>query len=75
MSMYLKLGNTNAVTLYTLHNAGGEAYHNLMSRFRANLVISGYPPFAEDSWGQVVIGEETFMVITCIYVHVQRGPF
>jgi uncharacterized protein YcbX len=28
-----------------------------MNRFRPNLVVSGAPPFAEDGWGEIAIGE------------------
>ncbi|MPW35800.1 MOSC domain-containing protein [Vibrio sp. B1Z05] len=33
-----------------------------MSQFRTNLVIEGVPPFAEDSWEKIAIGEVEFKV-------------
>ncbi|HCR49119.1 MAG TPA: MOSC domain-containing protein [Rhodothermales bacterium] len=33
-----------------------------MSRFRPNLVVSGFEPFEEDQWKEVKIGEVTFAV-------------
>lgn len=37
---------------------GGDAV--TMDRFRANLVVSGCAPFAEDAWGEFRIGEAVF---------------
>lgn len=34
-----------------------------MNRFRPNIVVSGFEPFAEDSWETVRIGEVTFDVV------------
>jgi uncharacterized protein YcbX len=34
-----------------------------MDRFRPNLVISGAPPWAEDTWRRVRVGEVTFRVV------------
>ncbi|KAK0137586.1 Molybdenum cofactor sulfurase [Merluccius polli] len=35
---------------------------NLISRFRANLVIAGVEPFEEDTWSQLIIGNARFLV-------------
>uniref|UniRef100_A0A8C5C937 Molybdenum cofactor sulfurase n=1 Tax=Gadus morhua TaxID=8049 RepID=A0A8C5C937_GADMO len=35
---------------------------DLISRFRANLVIAGVEPFEEDSWSQLIIGNAQFLV-------------
>lgn len=40
---------------------GGHALP--MNRFRPNLVITGCPPFAEDGWGRVRIGNIGFRVV------------
>jgi uncharacterized protein YcbX len=34
-----------------------------MNRFRPNLVVSGFEPFAEDSWKKIKIGEQIFHVV------------
>lgn len=34
-----------------------------MSRFRPNLVVSGFPAFAEDSWEEITIGDARFFVV------------
>jgi uncharacterized protein len=34
-----------------------------MDRFRPNLVISGAPPWAEDTWRRIRVGEVTFRVV------------
>ncbi|XP_055757916.1 molybdenum cofactor sulfurase-like isoform X1 [Salvelinus fontinalis] len=36
--------------------------HELISRFRANLVISGLEPFEEDDWSHLIIGNTHFQV-------------
>uniref|UniRef100_A0A8C7VKR1 Molybdenum cofactor sulfurase n=1 Tax=Oncorhynchus mykiss TaxID=8022 RepID=A0A8C7VKR1_ONCMY len=36
--------------------------HELVSRFRANLVISGLEPFEEDDWSHLIIGNTHFQV-------------
>ncbi|XP_029609047.1 molybdenum cofactor sulfurase isoform X1 [Salmo trutta] len=36
--------------------------HELISRFRANLVISGLDPFEEDDWSHLIIGNTHFQV-------------
>ncbi|XP_056465404.1 molybdenum cofactor sulfurase isoform X2 [Gadus chalcogrammus] len=35
---------------------------DLISRFRANLIIAGVEPFEEDSWSQLIIGNAQFLV-------------
>ncbi|KAG7999948.1 Transmembrane 9 superfamily member 3 [Nibea albiflora] len=35
---------------------------NVISRFRANLVIAGVEPFEEDNWSHLIIGNTRFMV-------------
>lgn len=35
---------------------------NVISRFRANLVIAGVEPFEEDNWSHLIIGSTRFMV-------------
>ncbi|CAL8256886.1 unnamed protein product [Lota lota] len=35
---------------------------NLISRFRANLVVAGVEPFEEDTWSQLIIGDAQFLV-------------
>ncbi|XP_038593086.1 molybdenum cofactor sulfurase isoform X1 [Micropterus salmoides] len=35
---------------------------NVISRFRANLVITGVEPFEEDNWSHLIIGNTHFMV-------------
>ncbi|XP_070833976.1 molybdenum cofactor sulfurase [Chaetodon trifascialis] len=35
---------------------------NVISRFRANLVIAGVEPFEEDNWSHLIIGNTQFMV-------------
>ncbi|TMS04621.1 Molybdenum cofactor sulfurase [Larimichthys crocea] len=35
---------------------------NVISRFRANLVIAGVEPFKEDNWSHLIIGNTRFMV-------------
>ncbi|XP_070772305.1 molybdenum cofactor sulfurase [Enoplosus armatus] len=35
---------------------------NVISRFRANLVITGVEPFEEDNWSHLIIGNTRFMV-------------
>lgn len=35
---------------------------NVISRFRANLVIAGVEPFEEDNWSHLIIGNIHFMV-------------
>ena len=35
---------------------------NLISRFRANLVVAGVEPFEEDTWSQLIIGNTQFLV-------------
>ncbi|CAL8284479.1 unnamed protein product [Arctogadus glacialis] len=35
---------------------------DLISRFRANLVVAGVEPFEEDSWSQLIIGNAQFLV-------------
>lgn len=34
-----------------------------MDRFRSNLVVSGFEPFAEDGWKRIRIGDVEFMVV------------
>jgi uncharacterized protein len=34
-----------------------------MSRFRPNLVVSGCPPYAEDGWLQICIGEMSLQLV------------
>ncbi|KAF3708477.1 Transmembrane 9 superfamily member 3 EP70-P-iso SM-11044-binding protein Precursor [Channa argus] len=36
---------------------------NIISRFRANLVIAGVEPFEEDNWSHLIIGNTQFVVI------------
>ncbi|XP_033469369.2 molybdenum cofactor sulfurase isoform X1 [Epinephelus lanceolatus] len=36
---------------------------NVISRFRANLVIAGVEPFEEDNWSHLIIGNTRFMVV------------
>lgn len=36
--------------------------HNVISRFRANLVIAGIEPFEEDNWSHLIIGNTRFVV-------------
>uniref|UniRef100_A0A671XLC5 Molybdenum cofactor sulfurase n=1 Tax=Sparus aurata TaxID=8175 RepID=A0A671XLC5_SPAAU len=36
--------------------------YNVISRFRANLVIAGVEPFEEDNWSHLIIGNTRFMV-------------
>ncbi|KAM6922165.1 molybdenum cofactor sulfurase [Lycodopsis pacificus] len=36
--------------------------HNVISRFRANLVIAGVEPFEEDNWPHLIIGNTRFVV-------------
>lgn len=35
---------------------------NVISRFRANLVIAGVEPFEEDNWSRLIIGNTRFVV-------------
>lgn len=35
---------------------------NVISRFRANLVIAGGEPFEEDNWPHLIIGNTRFVV-------------
>lgn len=35
---------------------------NVISRFRANLVIAGVEPFEEDNWSHLIIGNTRFVV-------------
>lgn len=35
---------------------------NVISRFRANLVIAGEEPFEEDNWSHLIIGNTQFVV-------------
>ena len=34
-----------------------------MARFRANLVVAGTPPWAEDGWRRVRVGEAVFRAV------------
>lgn len=34
----------------------------VLLRFRPNLVLSGRPPFEEDAWQEICIGDNSFMV-------------
>ncbi|XP_049927020.1 molybdenum cofactor sulfurase isoform X1 [Epinephelus moara] len=36
---------------------------NVISRFRANLVIAGVEPFEEDNWSHLIIGNTRFVVV------------
>ncbi|KAK2824000.1 hypothetical protein Q5P01_021175 [Channa striata] len=36
---------------------------NVISRFRANLVIAGVEPFEEDNWSHLIIGNTQFVVV------------
>lgn len=48
----------------SLEELNGRLDHPLpMNRFRPNLVIRGAPPFAEDGWARIRIGEVTFRVV------------
>lgn len=36
--------------------------HDVINRFRANLVIAGVEPFEEDNWSHLIIGNTQFVV-------------
>ena len=40
----------------------------LIKRFRPNLVISGVPPYDEESWSSVTIGNCEFQVRCSVFV-------
>lgn len=46
------------------HSEGDQLLdlQNVISRFRANLVIAGVEPFEEDNWSHLIIGNTQFMV-------------
>lgn len=48
----------------SLRELNGRAGTRLeMARFRPNLVVDGTPPFAEDAWASIRIGDLTFRVV------------
>lgn len=51
----------NEASLHDLNAQIGENFE--MARFRANLVVSGCPPYAEESWQRVQIGDVIFRVM------------
>lgn len=57
-------------------NLRSDALHR-MSQFRANLVVSGTTPFAEDGWERIRIGEVEFRVATpcsrCVMTTIEPG--
>jgi uncharacterized protein len=52
---------TNEASLADLNSRLDEPIP--MNRFRPNLVVSGFEPFAEDSWRRIKIGENIFHVV------------
>ncbi|KAG1950608.1 molybdenum cofactor sulfurase [Pimephales promelas] len=45
------------------HDSENEGMEQLIQRFRANLVISGQEPFAEDDWSHLTVGGAQFQVM------------
>uniref|UniRef100_UPI003AACC1DD molybdenum cofactor sulfurase n=1 Tax=Centroberyx gerrardi TaxID=166262 RepID=UPI003AACC1DD len=69
-AQYLMI-NRASVELIQKHMSGRRGYsedhplldtQNLISRFRANLVIAGVEPFEEDNWSHLIIGNTRFLV-------------
>jgi len=70
---YAREGDRTALTDgYPLHLVGSGSMADLNSRlesdvgverFRPNIYVRGSPPFEEDSWNEIRIGEVTFQVV------------
>ncbi|KAM3862992.1 molybdenum cofactor sulfurase [Diretmus argenteus] len=69
-AQYLMI-NRASVKLLQKHMSDRQEYcedrqlldtRNLISRFRANLVIAGVEPFEEDNWSHLIIGSTQFLV-------------
>lgn len=53
------------IPFFRQENSVGDQHldtKNIISRFRANLVIAGVEAFEEDNWSQLMIGNTRFVV-------------